>query len=342
MRKLKEVMDVMKDKASQGKAVILSNQTNLSLLRATTHDYSTPPSHKHLSALLSSGDGPRATASATVELLMDRLQTTQSSAVALKCLIAVHHIIRHGTFILRDQLSVYPYTGGRNHLNLSNFRDRTNTVSWELSSWVRWFAQHIEHLLCASRTLGFFLLDDTKPGRPEWIPGLANGELFREIEALVALVEGIGKRPISTASSTQGNNKRLVVEILGLVEEDGVAALSEVLVRVNEFGLRERLGYVGFGEGVELVCVVKRLEECRERMMVRMMEVAEEWRFWDSVRELKEKVGRIGKGLYREEEERKMCRTVTKQGAITESERFAAGRVLNSVDFIGFPSSRFL
>ncbi|KAH1061624.1 hypothetical protein GLYMA_02G225100v4 [Glycine max] len=88
---------------------------------------------------------------------MDRLQETNNAAVVLKCLIAVHH----GSFILQDQLSVYPSAGGRNYLNLSNFRHNTDPTSWELSSWVRSFAQHIEQLLCTSRILGFFLRTST-------------------------------------------------------------------------------------------------------------------------------------------------------------------------------------
>ena len=161
MTKLTNLIGIIKDKASQSKAALLSKRTTLSLLRATSHDSSTPPTRKHLATLLSSGDGSRATASAAVEVLMDRLQGTNNAAVALKCLIAVHHIIHHGSFILQDQLSVYPSAGGRNYLNLSNFRHNTDPTSWELSSWVRSFAQHIEQLLCTSRILGFFLRTST-------------------------------------------------------------------------------------------------------------------------------------------------------------------------------------
>jgi len=155
MTKLKDLIGMMKDKASQGKAAILSQRATLSLLRATSQDSFTPPTSKHLSTLLTAGDVSRATASAAMELLMDRLQSTQSSAVALKCLIAVHYVLKRGSFIMRDQL---PYSGGgRNYLNLSKFRDRSSPVCWELSSWVRWYAKHVEQLLWASRIVGFFL-----------------------------------------------------------------------------------------------------------------------------------------------------------------------------------------
>ncbi|TKY47686.1 putative clathrin assembly protein [Spatholobus suberectus] len=316
MTKLKELIGIMKDKASQGKAAILSKRTTLSLLRATSHDSFAPPTRKHLSTLLSSGDGSRATASAAVELLMDRLQKTQSSAVALKCLVAVHHVIKHGSFILRDQL---PYSGGRNYLNLSKFRDKSSPACWELSSWVRWYAKHVEQLLWASRIVGFFV---GAAAEEERASGLANGELLRETEALLAVVEGMGNMP--DTASWEGN--RLVIEIVGLVEEDGVAVLSGVFVRVNEF--RERLGCLSFGEVVELVYALNRLEKCKEMMMG-----AEKQSLWDSVRELKEKVEKMEP--YKEE-----GKTVSTHRA-TKSDRYAL-TLLNSVDLVRFPSARFL
>lgn len=147
------------------------------------------------------------------------------------------------------------------------------------------------------------------------------------MDSLLVLVEGIGKRP----SSSLTTKNKLVDEIVGLVENDGVVGLSELYVRVNEF--RERLGSLSFGEGVELVCGMKRLEVCKEKMMVGMLEVAEGKRLWESVRELKEKE------VYREEEG-KVFEMVARNRA-SESDRFGA-RVRNSADLVRFPSSRFL
>ncbi|KAG4920104.1 hypothetical protein JHK84_048947 [Glycine max] len=320
MTKLKELIGIMKDKASQGKAAILSKRATLSLLRATSHDSYAPPTCDHISMLLSSGDGSRATSSAAVHLLTHRLQTTQSSAVALKCLIVVHHVIKRGSFIMRDQL---PYSGGgRNYLNLSKFRDKSNPVCWELSSWVRWYAKHVEQLLWASRIVGFL------PTEKERVSGLTNGELLRETEALLTVLEGIGNIP--DAASMEGN--KLVSEIATLVEEDGVATLSEVFVRVNEFRERLAMGCLGFGEVVELVYVLNRLDRCKEILV--MVVITEKQRLWDLVRELKVKVEKME--VYREEGKR----TLTTHRA-TKSDRFAL-TFLNSVDLGRFPSARFL
>nr|ACJ85393.1 unknown [Medicago truncatula]AFK47421.1 unknown [Medicago truncatula] len=318
------LINIIKDKASQSKAALLSKPTTLSLLRATTHDSFTPPTHKHISTLLSSTDGSRATASSFLELLMDRLQNTNNAAVALKSLIIVHHIISHGSFILQDQLSVYPSTGGRNYLNLSNFRHNTNPTSWELSCWVRWFAQHIENLLCTSRILGFFFLGKSLCDGEERVSCLTNCGLLKEFDSLVTLVEGICKRP------DQVNMNKLVGEIVNLVCEDWVVIETVVIVEVNEF--KERLGCLEFGEAVELICCLKRLEECKERVV---MILESQQGLWDSVREVKDKVGME---VYKEKGK------VHKEGRksrFSESDRFSA-RVISSRDSLWFPSGRLL
>ncbi|ESW31698.1 hypothetical protein PHAVU_002G260200 [Phaseolus vulgaris] len=326
MTKLTHLIGILKDKASQSKAALLSKRVTLSLLRATSHDCSAPPTSKHLAMLMSSGDGPRATASAAVEVLMDRLQGTNNAAVALKCLIAVHYIIRHGSFILQDQLSVYPYSGGRNYLNLSHFRHTTDPTTWQLSSWVRWFAQHTEQLLCASRILGFFLGTSTdKENREDRASGLDNGDLLTEFESLVALIEGLCKRP-------EPNGNLLVEEIVKLARGDWGVVQAEVRVRLSEF--KVRFGGFKFGEAVELVCCLKRLEQCEEKMLA-MMDEARDLTLWDMVTLVKD-MTEIE--VYREESK---LRRDTPKLRFSESDRFS-GRVLNSRHFLLFPSGRLL
>jgi len=46
------------------------------------------------------------------------------------------------------------------------------------------------------------------------------------------------------------------------MEEDGIVTLSKMLVRVNK--LREHFGFLSFGETVELVYMLNRLEKCKE------------------------------------------------------------------------------
>ncbi|KAG2724982.1 hypothetical protein I3760_01G045600 [Carya illinoinensis] len=327
--KTRDVVGMIKDRVSQSKAAILSKPSNLSLhlalLRATTHDPFSPADNKHIDTILSFGHSSRATAAIAIEVVMDRLQRTRDSSVALKCLLIVHHVVKHGDFILLDQLSVRPFTGGRNYLNLSNFRDNSSPVTWELSSWVRWYAQYIETILSTSRVLGYFFASSScsidKDKQEEKISALTNSYLLIQIVSLVGLVEEICKRPDSL--HVEGN--KLVNQIMGIVVEDHFSAISEVSVRVSEF--RERLSGLSFGESVELVCTLRRLENCKERLFElssskgAMMES-----FWGFISEIKNGVGT-------EKDEGKLVITVRRGKAGESSD---SGRFMHDVKYSSF------
>ncbi|XVF15263.1 hypothetical protein REPUB_Repub09cG0136000 [Reevesia pubescens] len=337
---LRDLLGIIKDKASQSKAALVSNpktqSLHLALLRATTHDPFTPPDPKHLSALLSFGDSSRATASTAIEALMDRLQTTRDASVAIKCLITVHHIIKRGSFILQDQLSVYPSTGGRNYLNLSNFRDNTSPVTWELSSWVRWYALYLENLLSTSRILGFFLCSTSssvdKDKEEEKVSFLVNKELLKEINSLGNLLEQISKRP----DYLHANGNILVDEVLGLVGEDYLSSINEVSIRVSEF--RERLSCLSFSDSVELVCSLKRLEDCKERLL----ELSQRKKMlietvWGSISEIKDQAG--NSKVYREEGR---LLTMGNKNKISESARFGERVLIKHGNSFKVSSGRYL
>ncbi|XP_021274256.1 putative clathrin assembly protein At4g40080 [Herrania umbratica] len=335
---IRDLIGVIKDKASQSKAALLSNPKTLSLhlalLRATTHDPFTPPDPRHLAALLSFGHSSRAIAATAIEALMDRLQTTRDASVAIKCLFMIHHIIKRGSFILQDQLSVFPATGGRNYLKLSNFRDNTTPLTWELSSWVRWYALYLESLLSTSRILGFFLCSTSssvdKDKEEEKVSSLINSELIREINSLVNLLEQISKRP----DSLHANGNILVEEIQGLVGEDYLSSINEVSIRVGE--VRERLSSLSFVDSVELVCALKRLEDCKERSLAlsQRKKVLIDT-VWGSISEIKDQVG--SSKVYREEGR---LLTMGSRNKVSESARFGEP-VLKHGDSVKFCSGRF-
>ncbi|CAK9322051.1 unnamed protein product, partial [Citrullus colocynthis] len=338
-KKLSSLIGLIKDKASQSKAALLAKPNILSfqlaLLRATTHDPHAPPSEKHLSVLLSLGKTSRATAAAAVEVLMDRLQTTQNSAVALKCLISVHHIVKNGGFILQDQLSVFPFTGGRNYLKLSDFRDSSNPISWELSSWVRWYAQYIETVLSISRILGFFVgsssSNEEKERKAEQISGFLNSDLLKETESLVGLIEETSKMP----HCLHLNGNRLVDKIYAFVGDDYLSGMKEISIRVTEF--HQRLGCLSFGESVELVCVLKRLEDCKEKQIMGISAKYEVLmdEFWGSIRETKNLIGESKENR----EDGKLARTKSR---MSYSGRFMERANASSYrDSLRFGSERF-
>lgn len=151
-----------------------------------------------------------------------------------------------------------------------------------------------------------------------------NAELLEETDSLLTLIEDIGRKPDSASANGNG----LVDEIVNLVGEDWGYIIKEVWVRVMEF--RERLGCLSFGEAVELVCELKRMEESKE-----MRKMVMEKSFWDVVRGVKEKAD---KEVHREEA--KVYKTVSRHRAC-ESDRFASP-LLPSAELLRFPSGKFL
>ncbi|XP_058184934.1 putative clathrin assembly protein At4g40080 [Rhododendron vialii] len=335
---IRDLIGVIKDKASASKATIISKPNTLSLrlsvLRATTHSPSTPPDEKHLAALLTLGDSSRATASALIVSLMDRLRRTGTAAVALKCLLTIHHVIRRGPFILQDQLSVFPAAGGRNYLNLSGFRDGATPATWVLSAWVRWYARYLETLLSTSRVLGFFLCSTSttleKDNQDDRLSSYLNLDLIRDVHSLVALIEETCDAPDSLL--VEGN--KILYEVTGLVGGDHLSAVNEILSRLGE--LSQRLSCLSFDESVELTRGLKRLEDCRERVEV-LFSVKKPLveGLWGLVGELKNGVGMVN-----------VCREGGKlvsegrreQGS--ESARFV-DRVVERGDSVRFSSARF-
>ncbi|KAG7623532.1 ENTH/VHS [Arabidopsis suecica] len=336
----------IKDKASQSKAALVSSNTkiktlsfHLSVLRATTHDPSTPPGNRHLAVILSAGTGSRATASSAVESIMERLHTTGDACVALKSLIIIHHIVKHGRFILQDQLSVFPASGGRNYLKLSAFRDEKSPLMWELSSWVRWYALYLEHLLSTSRIMGFFISSTSstihKEEYEEMVSSLTNSDLLREIDALVGLLEEACKIPDLPFSG----GKSLADKITQLVGEDYVSSINELYTRFNEF--KERSNTLSFGDTIELVCALKRLESCKERLS----EICHgNWKrgwidgFWGLVLEVKGIIGNLEDNYGQIE---KSIVGFGKRDKGYESARFTDRLIIGYSNPVRFSSGRF-
>ncbi|OVA20882.1 AP180 N-terminal homology (ANTH) domain [Macleaya cordata] len=340
-RKMRDLFGILKDKASISKAALFSkpntSSLHLAILRATSHDPSTPPHDNHIAEILSFGHSSRVTASTCIESLMLRLQNTKNSFVAVKCLITIHNIIKSGSFILQDQLSIYPSTGGKNYLNLSNFRDDSSPETWELSSFIRWYARVLEYHLFTSRVLGFFLCSCssssnsccTSKTQEEKVSALLNGELLKQIDVLVGLIEEICK---ATEFLNFGKNK-LVYEVMGLVNGDYYSAQKGILIRINE--VRERMGSFSFGDSVELICVLKRLENCREKVLLLFLNKIGTFVdvLWGLIGEMKDE---IGKEKENEQGRMMMIRRRDKQSA---SARLGEG-VMRSGESVRFGSGR--
>lgn len=268
---MKTCLRIFKDKVLLVKAALSFNITDSSIhiavLRATSAaaiSSAVAPSDKHLLAVFQLGCTSRLTARACVASLMDRLHSTRNSTVALKTLIIIHSIVSRSSFILRDQLSFSP-SGGRNFLNLSSFRNGADHESWEISAWVRWYAEFIEQSLITARVLGYFLvspLSSPKEARIEKISALLNQELIGEIDALTTLIEQMRNHPESI--HLQRNN--LIYEVVRLVRKDYGVVRAELYLRLLE--LSDRVAGLSHSELTESICGLQRIEDCKENLLL--------------------------------------------------------------------------
>ncbi|EPS58415.1 hypothetical protein M569_16398, partial [Genlisea aurea] len=256
--KLRDMVGLIKDTAA---SIAKPSAADAVILRTTSHFPPTPPRAHRISAVFALGETSRAAASPIISSLMDRLHRTGDSVVALKCLLLIHHVIRTGPFILQDQLSVFPASGGRNYLKLSSFRDSSS----------------------AATTLGYFVCSVSgEEDRGFKISSLLNADLIREIDSLVSILEELCKSPDNPTDE-------FAREIVGLLCGDYLSAVNEVLLRLTEAS--HRTSCLSFVDSVELVFALTRLGDCEEKLSefydVKKPSIE---RMWESVRLLREKI----------------------------------------------------
>ncbi|XP_044478409.1 putative clathrin assembly protein At4g40080 [Mangifera indica] len=283
----------LKDKASLIKTTFSTKRKTSSIRRAvllaTSHRTSNPPSYKLIAAVLCIDHGSQPGASACIQALMDRLHATRNAFVAVKCLFTIHNIITNGSFILKEQLSIYPSYGGRNFLNLSMFRDDSDPEAWELSSWVRWYACVLERNLTASRVVGYYVCSSKaakkiSDDKEEMVLALLSSNLLREVDALVSFVEEVSDVPNSL--NLQRNN--LVHEVVRLVGADYRLIQHEIFLRVDELG--ERLISLSQEDVTRFLNALKRLEDCEDRLQRLFVNRNKNHRLWNLIHETKTKI----------------------------------------------------
>lgn len=165
----------------------------------------------------------------------------------------------------------------------------------------------------------------------EKVSALMNIDLLKEVDSLLSLLEQMCKTP--DCLHVRGNP--LVDDIVGLVGGDYLAAINEVSIRVSEFN--NRLCCLSLGDSVELVCALKRLEDCKERLSVlshRKRVLIES--FWGLITELKNKIGK--ERVYRDE---RMIVSIGRREKASESARFGDGPSTRYGDSVRFSSARF-
>lgn len=199
------------------------------------------------------------------------------------------------------------------------------------------YGLYLEHLISTSRIMGFFISSTSntiqKHEYEEMVSSLTNSDLLREIDALVGLLEETCKIPDLPFSG----GKSLADKIIHLVGEDYVSSINELYVRFNEFKERSN-NILSFGDSIELVCALKRLESCKERLTEICHGI---WKkawidgFWSLVREVKGMIGNL-------EDDYGQIVGIGRREKGYESARFTDRLVIGYSDAVRFSSGRFL
>lgn len=187
--------------------------------------------------------------------------------------------------------------------------------------------------------MGFFISSSSntvhKDEYEEMVSSLTNSDLLREIDALVGLLEEACKIPDLPFSG----GKSLADKITHLVGEDYVSSINELYTRFNEF--KERSNTLSFGDTIELVCALKRLESCKEKLS----EMCHgNWKrgwidgFWGLVLEVKGIIGNLEDNYGQIE---KSIVGFGKRDKGYESARFTDRLIIGYGDAVRFSSSRF-
>lgn len=253
---------------------------------------------------------------------MNRLHRTTDSYVALKCLFTIHHIIKRGPFILKDQLSAFPAGGGRNNLKLSDFRDGSSATTWVLSAWVRWYARYLETVIFTSKNLGFVICSSPSQFEDS-ISSYMNHDLIRDFESLVCLIEEICKAP----DNLLVERDRLLHVITDMLMNDYLSTVNEILLRLSEF--KERVSLLSFNDSVELVSSLDRLLSCKEKLShlfsIRKTSVET---LWELIEELNNKIGMVNlQNLGKRPSGSESARLDDRAVRTSDSMKFSSGRL---------------
>lgn len=147
--KLKKAIGAVKDKTSIGLAKVGSSNSlsdlEVAIVKATRHE-EYPADEKHIREILSLTSYSRAYISACVNIISKRLNKTKNWTVALKTLILIQRLLSEGDPAYEQEIFFSTRRGTR-LLNMSDFRDTSQSNSWDYSPFVRTYALYLDELL---------------------------------------------------------------------------------------------------------------------------------------------------------------------------------------------------
>lgn len=147
-----------------------------------------------------------------------------------------------------------------------------------------------------SRALGYYFCSNNKTlgnfeitkDREEKVLALLSSELLSEIDALVGFVDRTRDAPDSWCDLQKND---LVYKVARLVGEDYKFVQYELSLRIKEMG--DRMKGASYDELTRLLNALKRLEDCKERLLSMFLFRKRDGDFWDLIGQVKLKVVEI-------------------------------------------------
>ncbi|XP_047172808.1 clathrin coat assembly protein AP180-like [Vigna umbellata] len=144
--RLRKAIGAVKDQTSISLAKV-TNAANLDviILKATTHDKN-PIEERYVNEILNIVSSNKLCASACAHCIGKRIGKTRNWVVALKCLLIVLRIFQDGDpYFPREVFRAMKR--GAKILNLSGFKDDSNSSPWDYTAFVRLFALYLDERL---------------------------------------------------------------------------------------------------------------------------------------------------------------------------------------------------
>ena len=143
----------------------------------------------------------------------------------------------------------------------------------------------MEQNLIVSRALGYYLSDSSNIlDHDSKVLASLSSELLCEVDALVDYVKCTSDAP----DSVDLERNSLVYEVLELVGKDYRMVQRELSLRVKELG--DRIKGLKSGELTRFLEGLKRVEDCKERLLSLFLKRRRDDEFWDVISQVKMKI----------------------------------------------------
>ncbi|KAK0588523.1 hypothetical protein LWI29_002016 [Acer saccharum] len=146
--KLKRAIGAVKDQTSISLAKVSNtNASNIEvlILKATRHD-EVPVDDRYLSEVLQLISSNKVFAASCAQAIAKRIGKTRNWIVALKSLMLVLRVFQDGDLYFPREV-LHQMKKGHKILNLSSFRDDSNSSPWDYTAFVRTFALYLDERL---------------------------------------------------------------------------------------------------------------------------------------------------------------------------------------------------